>query len=213
MSSTTTQTTIINRALQLLGYKAVGSISDNDRGAKAMNRAYQPVLLAMLRENFWGFSIVRAILAASATTPIFGKAKYYPLPGDFLMLAPPDQDTAYVLGALAPIPSARNNSVQYTDFQIEQFNGGLAIASDMTPPINIRYVTSNVTESIMDPAFCEAFSACLAMDTCEELTQSNTKMANAEKMYDSAMNEAKKRNAFEMMPVQAPIDPWILVRM
>lgn len=215
MSSTTTQTTIINRALQLLGYKPVGSINDNDRGARAMNRAYYPVLEAMLRENFWSFSIVRAILAAAGTPPIFGKANYFPLPGDFIMIAPPDQYTSYSLGAIPAglIPSAPNTGVLYNDWQIENFpGGGQAIASDQQGPLYIRYVTSNVTEANFDPSFAEAFAAALAMDTCEELTQSNTKMQTMEKMHDDAINLAKKRNAFEEMPVQPPIDPWILVR-
>lgn len=216
MSSTVTKTTIANRALQLLGYKPIGSISDNDRGARAINRAYLPVRDAMLRENFWSFSIKRAIIAASVKAPLFGKANYYVLPGDFIMIAPPDQYTSYTFGAIpsGPIPSAPNTGIQYNDWQIEAFpDGGLAIASDNPAPIYLRYVSSDVTESMMDPSFAEAFSACLAMDTCEELTQSNTKMATAEKAHDDAINLAKKRNAFEQMPVQPPIDSWILVRM
>lgn len=214
MGSNTTKTTIANRALQLLGYKVIGSLNDNDRGARAVNRAYTPVLESLLRENFWGFSIKRASLPASATQPIFGKTNYFPLPGDFLMIAPPDQTVNYVLGTLSPTPSTKNNGVMYTDWQIEAFpSGGLAIASDNPAPINIRYVSNAITESNYDPTFAEAFSAALAMNICEELTQSNSKMATAEKAYDDAINQAKKRNSFEMMPVQAPLSSWIAARL
>lgn len=215
MASTTTQTTIINRALQLLGYKPVGSINDNDRGARAMNRAYYPVLEAMLRENFWSFSIRREIIAAASEKPIFGKANYFPLPGDFIMIAPPDQYTSYTLGAIPAglIPAGQNSSGTYNDWQIENFpGGGQAIIADQPGPLYLRYITSSVTEANFDPSFAEAFAAALAMDTCEELTQSNTKMATMEKMHDDAINLAKKRNAFEEMPVQPPVDAWILVR-
>jgi hypothetical protein len=214
MASGTTQTTIINRALQLLGYKAVSSINDNDRGARAMLRAYGPVRDALLRENFWSFSIKRQQLAASTTTPAFGKANYFPLPGDFIMIAPPDQYQNMGMTAAGLIPSAPNTGVSYQDWQIEAFpSGGLAIATDQGGPLYLRYVSSDVVEGNYDPSFAEAFAAALAMNTCEELTQSNTKLANAEKVHDDAINLAKKRNAFECMPVQPPIDPWILVRM
>jgi hypothetical protein len=216
MASTTTQTTIANRALQLLGYQPIGSINDNSRGARAINRAYLPVLENCLRENFWSFAIKRAIVPSSSTTPAFGKANYFPLPGDFLMIAPPDQNTAYTFGAIpsTPIPSAPNNISQYNDWQIEAFpGGGIAIASSCKSPIYLRYMSSAVTESMFDPSFAEAFAAALAMEICEELTQSNTKIQTALKMYDDAIKLAKQRNAFEEMPVQAPVDPWILVRM
>jgi hypothetical protein len=213
--STTTQTSIVNRALQLLGYKSISSINDNDRGANSMRIAYQPVLEALLRENFWSFSIKRIILAASATHPIFGKANYFSLPGDFLMLAPPDQYTNYAFGVMPAglIPSTPNTGMNYNDFQIESFpGGGKAIASDAPSPLYIRYVSNNIVEADYDSSFTEAFAAILAMETCEALTQSNAKMQTAMKAYDDAINLAKKRNAFEEMPVQSPVDPWILAR-
>lgn len=214
MSSTTTQTTILNRALQLLGYKAVSSINDNDRGARAMLRAYQPCLEACLRGNFWSFSIKRAILPAASTAPAFGKANYFQLPGDFVMLAPPDQYSNRGMMSGGLIPSAPNVGPVYQDWQIENFpGGGQAIASDQAAPLYLRYVSSAITEANFDPAFAEAFAADLAMNTCEELTQSNTKKAAAEKAYDDAIELAKKRNAFEIMPVQPPVDSWLLVRM
>lgn len=214
MASSTTKTTIANRSLQILGYKSIGSLSDNDRGARAINRAYDPCLESVLRSNFWSFAIKRAILPASTTTPSFGKALYFPLPGDFLMIAPPDQSMSYILGAITVNPSAPNTSAIYNDWQIEAFpGGGIAIASDDQAPLYLRYISNAITESMFDPCFAEALACEIAAMTCEELTQSNTKLAAIGKMYDDTINLAKKRNAFEMMPVQPPIDPWILVRM
>lgn len=210
MSSTTTKTTICNRALQLLGYQSINSISDNSRGARAMNRAYNSVLLNTLRANFWSFAMTRAILPASTIIPAFGPAFYYPLPGDFVMLGPPDQVSQYSFGAR---PGNTSPNTQYNDWQIENFSGGTAIASSQPGPLYIRYVTSNVTEANFDPSFAEALAAGLAMDTCEELTQSNTKMADAEKAEEAALENAKKRNAFEMKPVRPPVDSYLLCRM
>lgn len=202
MAQTTSQISICNRALQILGYQSISSITDGSRGSRAMQRAYTPVLISMLRDNFWNFAIKRASLAASATPPIFGPAFSYPLPPDFLDLAPPDQKYGVANGGFISGPPNTN------DWQIE----GQAILSDQVAPINIRYVSSNVTESMFDASFAEAFAALLAIETCEELTQSNTKFASIGKIYDEAMEMAKKRNAFESRPAMAPIDPWISQR-
>lgn len=198
MASSTTQTTIVNRALQILGYKAVGSINDNDRGARAMLRAYQSVRDDELRAHHWSFALKRAILPASATPPAFGKTNYFPLPADFLDLAPLDPTYS----------STGSGPPDITDWQIE----GNQIASDDEAPINIRYVSGAITESLFDPNFAEAFSAKLAAMCCEELTQSNSKLAAAGAIYDRAIDRAKNRNAFENRPVQPQLDSWISAR-
>lgn len=213
MGSTTTQTTIANRALQLLGYQAISSIQENSRGAKAMNRAYQPVLLSELRKNYWNFAIARAALPQNAIGPAFGKSFYYSLPPDFLDIAPPDQVFGVAGGGtlagnqiLAGTPIITGSPI--VDWQIE---GGM-IASNQVAPLNIRYVSSNVTESMFDPCFEEAFAAALAVMTCEELTQSNTKLAALAQIYDQAIEIAKKRNAFDGRPIQPPTDTYVIAR-
>lgn len=213
MGSTTTQTTIANRALQILGFQPISSLQENSRGARAINRAYQPVLQSELRKNYWNFAIKRASLPANGITPPFGKSSYVTLPPDFLCLAPPDQVFGVAGGGtlagnqiLAGTPIITGSPI--VDWQIE----GNMIATNQVPPINIRYVSNNVTESLFDPCFDEAFSAALAVETCEEMTQSNTKLGNISKMYDDAIEIAKKRNAFEGRPVQPPTDTFIISR-
>jgi hypothetical protein len=216
--STTTQTSIANRGLQLLGSEPISSLSENSRGARAMNRAYQPVLYSELRKNFWNFAIVRTTIAAAAVGPSFGKSSYFPLPGDFLDLANPDMVFGVAGGGtlagnqiLAGTPVITGTPI--LDWQIESMpGGGLAIASNQIGPINVRYVSSNVREAQFDPCFDEAFSAALALMTCEELTQSNTKLQNIANVYDQAIEIAKKRNAFEGRPIQPPADTFVISR-
>lgn len=177
-----------------------------------MLRAYSPVLLKELRSNFWSFSIVRAILAASTTAPAFGPTQYFSLPPDFIMLAPPDQTMSYTFGYSAG--RANSNNV-YNDFKIEAMpnNAGSAIVSSQPGPIYIRYVSSAITEAQFDADFAEALSCSLAVATCEELTQSNTKAQAAAAMYKEIMAVAKKRNSYELPPVAPPVDPYLLVRL
>lgn len=213
MGSTTTKTSIANRALQILGYQAISDLQENSRGARAINRAYTPVLLSELRKNYWNFAIKRASLPADAVGPTFGKSNYFTLPPDFLDLAPPDQVFGVAGGGtlagnqiLAGTPIITGSPI--LDWQIE----GNKIATNQVAPLNMRYVSSDVTESMFDPCFDEAFAAALAVETCEELTQSNTKLQNISNMYEQAIEVAKKRNAFEGRPVQPPTDTFIISR-
>lgn len=213
MGSTTTQTSIANRALQIVGFPPISSIQENSRGAKAMNRAYQPILLSELRKNYWNFAIKRASLPQDAVGPSFGKSNFFTLPPDFLDVAPPDQVFGVAGGGtlagnqiLAGTPIITGSPI--VDWQVE----GGKIATNQIAPLNIRYVSSAVTESMFDPCFDEAFSAALALMTCEELTQSNTKLQNIANLYDAAIEIAKKRNAFEGRPIQPPTDSFIIAR-
>jgi len=178
-----------------------------------MNRAYTPVLLSELRKNYWNFAIKRISLAADAQGPAFGKSNYFTLPGDFLDLAPPDMVFGVAGGGtlagnqiLAGTPIITGSPI--LDWQIE----GNKIATNQVAPLNVRYISSAVTESMFDACFDEAFSAALAMNTCEELTQSNSKLVAAKAAYDEAIEIAKKRNAFEGRPVQPPTDTFIISR-
>jgi hypothetical protein len=167
-----------------------------------MNRAYLPVRDALLRRYNWNFAIVRIQLPASSTKPLFGKAYSYPLPGDFLDLAP--TQPTFGVSSGGPV----SGFPEVNDWQIE----GHSILSDDVSPLNVRYITSSKTESQYDASFAEALSASLAINTCEELTQSNTKIQVAKAFYDDAIEIAKQRNAFENRPVTAPLTSWITSR-
>lgn len=213
MGSTTTNVSIANRALQIVGSPPISSLQENSRGARAMNTAYTPVLLSELRKNYWNFAIRRASLPADAVGPSFGKANYFTLPPDFLDLANPDMVFGVAGGGtlagnqiLAGTPIITGSPI--VDWQIE----GNKVATNQVAPLNIRYISSAVTESMFDPCFDEAFAAALAMQTCEEITQSNTKLQNISQMYDNAIEIAKKRNAFEGRPIQPPTDTYIISR-
>lgn len=193
MAATTTKIGIINRGLQLLGISQINSLDSNDRGAKAMRAAYDSIFLAELRANLWNFSIRRANLTASPTPPLFGKYFSYPLPGDFLFLAP--EETTFGL----PMPR---------DYNIE----GQNVISSLSSPLSVRYVSSNITENMFDVLFAEAFSTSLAEATCEELTNSNTKVQAIQARYLKLIGDAKKRNAIENAPVKSPLASTIAVR-
>lgn len=193
MPSAITKIGVINRGLQILGQPSIASLNENSRGAKSMLRAYDSIFISELEAHTWNFAIKRASLAAAATPPIFGKSNYFPLPADFLYLAP-DETTMYN-------PFNR-------DFNIE----GHAIVTDLGAPLDIRYVSLDVSESDFSATFAEVLSAALAMATCEELTNSNSKMQTVSALYDKAVKTAKRRNDFQNAPIKSPTCSFIAVR-
>lgn len=194
MAATTTKIGIVNRALQVLGQSTISSLTENSRGAKAMLRAYDQVMLAELRKNTWKFSIKRAQLAASATPTLFGKGKTYPLPGDFIFLAPEE---------------ATYGQPRIRDWEIE----GQAIISDDSAPLDVRYASSSITESMFDVLFAEVLAYALAAAACEEITNSTSKLQNVSAGYKMTIDEAKKRNSIESKAVKSPVPSTISVRL
>lgn len=183
---------ICNRALQKLGARRIVALNENSVNGRACSQAYENVRDAELRAHPWNFSIRRAQLAASSTTPSFGKANAYPLPSDFLRLLPRD-----------PLDNLNDR-----DWQIE----GRELLTDESGAFDLRYVAQITDPNTMDPLFREALSASLAMELCEELSQSNTKKADLKNDYKDKIRTAMRVNAIENIPTEAPEDTFITVR-
>jgi hypothetical protein len=188
---------ILNRAAQLLGQPSISSLNENSRSARALIRAYDPVFLSEIEAHTWGFSIRRANLAADATFPINGRKRYYPLPPDFLFLAPEEVDFC---------PPKRR------DYEEEIFNNTRCLVSALGSPLHIRFVSSALNESLFSATYAEAFACALSMATCEEITNSNTKLQNLSRFYDLAINRAKKRGDIQKAPKKSPVGSWIMAR-
>lgn len=183
---------IANRALQILGAKRIVSLGEDSRNARAINAAYEPVKLAELRKHPWGFAIKRVQLAASSTAPAFTKGNAFPLPADYVRLLPPD-------------PEANFNDL---DWNIE----GKSIITNDSAPLDVRYIYDVTDPNEMDSLFRESFAAKLAEQLCEEITQSNTKVATANMFYKEAIADAKRTNAIEKTAEKPPEDEWITCR-
>jgi hypothetical protein len=183
---------IWNRALQMLGAKAIASTTENSVNARACQTCYDAIRQSELRGHYWNFARKRAILAASATPPLFDRDNAYILPADFLMLVMPDFDQNF-------------NDRQW---QIE----GNTICCDDKPPLQIIYIADITDPTLMDSLFREMLSAKMGEQMSEQLTQSNSKIATCNANYKIAESKAKKANAFENAASDAPEDIYITTR-
>lgn len=183
---------ICNRALQRLGAKRITSLTQDVPNARSCNFAYEPIRDAELRAHTWSSAIKRAQLAEDSTEPLFGKSARFALPSDFLRMLPLD-------------PVQNDN---YFDYQIE---AGY-IYTNYTAPLNIRYIYRLTSVTLMDSLLQEAIAMRLALELCEEITQSNTKLDLLERDYKRVLREARRVNAIERVAQEPPEDTWVTVR-
>lgn len=184
---------ICNRALQKLGAERIISLTQNSTSARACNLAYESVRDAELRAHAWNFAIKRVQLAADAAAPSYGYDYAYTLPSDCLRLLPNDH----------------NEGVYPRDWKVE----GRKILTNESAPLKIRYIRRITDTTQYDATFVEALASRMAIEMCEELTQSNSKRQLAQDEYRAAIREARKMNAFENPPVEQQTDDWLTARL
>jgi hypothetical protein len=149
------QTAICNRALELLGQQPIVALSSSVPAAKALRRVFTESRRATLEMHPWNFAKKRIGLAASATAPVYGFARGFPLPSDFVKLLQVENEPRFELEA---DPA-----------------GSQWICTDAAAPLNILYIYDITDTGRYTPSFVKAFAAQLAFDACEDVTGSNTK--------------------------------------
>lgn len=178
---------ICNRALQKLGAARIRALDEDTPNARSCAAAYEIVRDAELRAHPWAFAIARVVLAPVDAAPVFGYGYAYPLPADCLRaLHDPDGP----------------------EWRIE----GKNLLSDEGPALRLRYIRRAETPTDFDALFVEALACRLAVELAEEITQSNTKKADAAKQYRAALAEAQRANAIERAYQIPATDDWLLAR-
>ena len=185
---------ICNLALQRLGAKAISSLTEDTTAGRACNRVYAQARDSELRAHPWSFARERVQIAADSTDPAFGYDKRYALPADYLRILP---------------TNGTNGTDIQDDWQIE----GRYILTDDASPIRLVYIKKITDENTFDQMFVELLVARIAMDIAEKVTQSNTKKADAVEHYKAVQKEARRVNAFERPPQEAPVDDWVNARL
>jgi hypothetical protein len=196
------QVEIANRALTKLGAARIISFADDNKQSRSVNSMFSVVRDAELRAHLWSFTIKRDSLPALTTTPAWGYDYEYQLPPDCLRLLEVDD--------IYPGPNLddyRNANTQ--EFTIE----GRKILTNKDAPLKIRYVSRVADTTQWDATFVEAFACRLAMEMCEDLTQSNSKKESVKDDYNTAIMMAIRANAIELPPQDLPDDSWVMSRL
>jgi hypothetical protein len=124
---------------------------------------------------------------------VYGYNYAYTLPSDCLRLLKNDH----------------REDVYPKDWKVE----GRKILSNDSAPLQIRYIRQITDTTFYDATFLELLACRLALEMCEELTQSNSKRQLAAEEYKQALRDARKMNAFENVPAQQDTDDWQTARL
>lgn len=195
------QVEIANRALTKLGAARIISFGDDNKQARAISSMFDHVYKSEMRTHVWSFTIKRAALAALTTVPAWGYSYEYQLPSDYLRLLQVDEIFTGVF-----LDDYVNTDTK--EYAIEQGK----ILTDLGAPLKIKYCADVDDTSQWDATFVEAIAARLAYELAEDLTQSNTKKADAMTDYQRAMSAAIRSNAIEVPPQQMADNTWIMSR-
>lgn len=184
---------IANRALSKLGASRITSLTDNNKGARAMLARLEFLRDAELEAHPWRFSIVRTKLPALVDAPVYGFSYQYQRPSD---------DLRPVMVGDYPI-NAQTIGVQYSGSGYVEPNFeiiGQTIQTNISAPLKYEYISRIDVPGLYPPLFVEALACRMAMDACEELTQSSSKYDRAAAQYKDAIREARRVNALYRPP-------------
>ncbi len=196
------KTDIANRALTKLGDDRIIDLLDDTERARTINSIYNSCRDAELRAHVWNFAVRRVALPRLITVPAFGFAYEYQIPAESLRLIQVGecwhwwslQD--YISGSTA-------------QFQVE----GRKILTDFDAPLKIRYIERIDDTGLYDALFVEAFACRLALEACERITQSNTKLQAIQEQYKENLRMALRVDAIENPPEQLPDESWMISRL
>jgi hypothetical protein len=185
--------TIINLGLGMLGSYSVNSIAPAVTPLeKKMAIRYPQFRDSELTKNRWVFARLYATLTLSVPVPSMATAER---PNAF---AKPND-------CLRPI---RSKGAKW------EVRGGYIYTSDSA--LTIEYI-ARIVEADFDPLFVDMLAARIAMDMCEDVTQSNIKKGDARTAYREAKQSAKAANALiigsdDDMTEPDDDDSWIQAR-
>jgi hypothetical protein len=173
---------ICNQALARVGQSPIVNIDDDDRLSRICKLHYVPKRDALLREYRWKFAIARASLPASLTPPLFGFANAYVLPVDCLrVLSVGDVDPEWE-----------------PDQAYQWEREGDTIVTDLSAPLEIRYIRRVTDETRFDASFVDAFALYLAMYLVPSINELNQSLSTAmREEFEFVVARARHTSAIE----------------
>ena len=195
---------IANRALSMLGESRITSLTDNNKPARAMNARYELLRDAELEAYPWRFAVRRVQLPASTDVPPWGYTKIYDTPTDEIR---PIKVGGYFINSEAIGVMYESSGIQTEETPYEIIEG--RIQTNLSAPLDYEYIARITDAGSFNPLFVEALAARLAVDSSEELTQSNSKGERAERFYKKTLSTARRVNALYRPPRRRTTGRWM----
>jgi len=180
---------IVNFALIQIGSDTITSLTEDSQQARLMNNIFTPSLQSLLQEHPFNFSLKRATLAQSATTPEFDYNYAYPLPSDCL---------------------------QVIDFEDSEYGYEFVVEADSVltdlDTCKIKYVADVTDMNKLAPIFRQAFISYLASQVAPYLTNTAPYAQGSAQQFMMYMKKAKVANARESRRYKSQAGSWLTTR-
>ncbi len=183
---------ICNAAFHKLGQPPILSFSEDSKAARLANERYAEVRDLLISEHQWNFAMERTELAALSDGPAWGYAFYYQLPTGYVRMF-----------------EVNGEDEGAGKWKVE----GTKIATDLTAPLQIRYVKSVTDPESMSAGFREALAARLAADWAEEITGDENVRTEKRAEAVVAVAKAKSSDGQEGIPDAFKSNRWINSRL
>jgi len=192
-----TETEIANRAMQKLGAKRILAFGDTStKEGREISAAWDQVRRGELRRANWNFAITRASLAAIVATPVYGFSYAHALPDLCLRIIDVSSD------------NTTSSVLSVGDYARESLADGTQVVASDNTPLWVRYVRDVTNVAIWDVMFCEVMATQLALQLCQQITDSNSRKEALEAEYRWQSRDARNADAIENPPDQLPDDEW-----
>lgn len=201
--STAGEVAICNAALTKIGAERITALDSSSARSRLLRERYPQIRDAELHRHLWKFSVKRVALAALASAPASDYARQFQLPADYLRLINGGDIADYVdLSDFRGAPGSALYSIE-----------GQRLLTDLSSPLNIRYIARVTDTALFNPSFAEALAARIAMEICKRVTDSDTGKDVAIADYRLAVREALRASAIEAPPDHIADDTWIMGRL
>ena len=147
----------------------------------------------------WNFAVRRVVIAADVIAPAFEFKYAFTLPSDCLRV-------------IIPLDNGLDWQIEGRKILTNSLNSPYGGASTTSAALSLRYISDIEDPTLWDSQFFDILSLSMAMDMCEDLTQSNTKFQLISKNYDDAVSKAKRTDALENLPSDGPDSTWLTAR-
>lgn len=194
-----TQLSLYNGALRLLGERKLASLSENREPRRLLdavwdNGATEGAVKHCLQLGQWTFAMRTAMVDYSPSVePTFGYRRAFDQPSDMVKLS-----------ALCSDEYFKQPLLEYADERQYWY-------ADLDT-IYVRYVSNGADYgadfSLWPESFTKVVEAYLAVEICENLTQSETKLDSVEKKFSTALKSARSLDAMNKPTAFMPVGSW-----
>jgi len=179
-----------------LGANSISSFDEDTREGLLARTSYNEIRDEVLRAHPWNCATRRASIPANATAPEWGFDFAYQIPNDCLRVLEVNGEQAGVGGGEGWLWQVEENT----------------IVTDLSSPLEIRYIFRNVTVSRYDAELVNALALRLALAWTEPLVKAaNLKQAMFD-LYREAITSARGSDGQEGSPKRIQSSSWINVR-